>query len=163
MADNILLQKDVKRLFLYQDGNLYWKVKTNPRVNIGAKAGTFNKNNQRTYIRINKITYGLHRLIFLYHYGWFPTEVDHIDTCRTNNTIENLREATRSQNQHNKRVQINNTSGVKNVSFLKNRWVVKLKVKRKQIHIGRFKDFELAELVAIMAREKYHGDFAQHG
>jgi hypothetical protein len=163
MANNILLQEDVKKLFLYKDGDLYWKVYTNPRAPIGAKAGSFNKHNQRRYIRINKIRYVAHRLIFLYHHGWLPIEVDHIDTCRTNNSIENLRAATSSQNQHNKRLQNNNTSGAKNVSYCLGRWEVKLKVNKKQIHIGRFDNFESAQLAAIMAREKYHGDFAQHG
>ena len=99
----------------------------------------------------------------MYHHGWLPIEVDHIDTCRTNNSIENLRAATSSQNQHNKRLQSNNTSGAKNVSYCLGKWEVKLKVNKKQINIGRFDNFELAQLAAIMAREKYHGDFAQHG
>jgi hypothetical protein len=31
------------------------------------------------------------------------------------------------------------------------------------MYLGQFQDLELAELVAIMAREKYHGAFANHG
>jgi hypothetical protein len=63
---------------------------------------------------------------------------------RCNNSIENLRAATSSQNQHNKRLQNNNTSGAKNVSYCLGRWEVKLKVNKKQIHIGRFDNFESA-------------------
>ena len=150
-------------LFEYRDGALYWKIFTNPRAPIGAKAGNFNKHNQRWYVRVNKIRYLEHRLIFLYHHGFLPSEIDHIDTDRLNNRIENLRPATKSENQQNKPLQINNTSGVKNVRYKDGKWRVDIKVNRKQIYIGRFDDLELASLVATMAREKYHGVYANHG
>ena len=155
-------QELVKKLFDYKNGALYWKVFTNPRAPIGSKAGSFNKHNQRWYVRVNKIAYLEHRLIFLWHFGWLPKEVDHKDTCRTNNTIENLRPATSNQNQQNKPLQCNNTSGVKNVRYKAGKWQVELKINRKPIYIGRFEDFELAELVAIEARNKYHKEFANH-
>ena len=150
-------------LFEYRDGSLYWKVFTNPRAPIGAKAGSFNKHNQRWYVRVNKIRYLEHRLIFLWHNGWLPKEVDHIDANRLNNKIENLRMATKSQNQQNKPIQINNTSGAKNVRYKDGKWQVDIKVNRKPIYIGRFADLELAKIVATMAREKYHGAYANHG
>ena len=34
--------------------------------------------------------------------------------------------------------------------------------KKKRQNIGYFEDFELAELVALEAREKYHGLYANH-
>jgi hypothetical protein len=159
----MITQEMVKALFDYCDGELYWKVFTNPRAPIGAKAGSFNEYNQRRYIRINKIRYLAHRLIFLWHYGWLPKEVDHKDTNRLNSRIENLRAATPNQNQRNKSLQCNNTSGFKNVRYHKGKWVVDLKLNQKSIYIGRFEDLELADLVATMAREKYHGAFANHG
>jgi hypothetical protein len=111
----MITQEMVKALFNYCDGELYWKVLTNSRAPIGAKAGSFNEYNKRRYIRINKISYLAHRLIFLWHYGWLPKEVDHKDTNRLNSRIENLRAATPNQNQRNKSLQCNNTSGFKNV------------------------------------------------
>lgn len=44
-------------------------------------------------------------------------ELDHIDRNRLNNSVENLRWVTRSENQLNKKVYANNTSGVKGVSL----------------------------------------------
>jgi hypothetical protein len=155
-------QNLVKELFEYRDGALYWKVCLNSRSPVGAKAGSFNHDNQRRYVRVNKVRYLEHRLIFLWHFGWLPKEIDHRDACRTNNRIENLRPATTSQNQQNKPLQCNNTSGVKNVRRKAGRWQVELKVNRKPIYIGRFEDFELAELVATEARNKYHKRFANH-
>jgi len=63
----------------------------------------------------------LHRLIYQFNN---PTEdiilfdIDHIDNNRTNNKIENLRKATRSENCYNKKAYINNKStGYKNISM----------------------------------------------
>ena len=158
-----MTQNEALALFEYKDGALYWRVSINNRAPIGAKAGSFNAYNQRWYIRVNKIRYLEHRLIFLYHNGYIPFEVDHIDTDRLNNRIENLRASTKAENQRNKPRQQNNTSGAKNVRFTQGKWVVELKVNRKPIYIGRFDDFEFADLVAIEARNKYHGEFACHG
>jgi lysozyme family protein len=155
-------QNLVKTLFDYKDGALYWKIFTNSRAPVGSKAGTFNKHNQRWYIRVNKIRYLEHRLIFLLHYGWLPKEIDHKDNNRLNNRIENLRAATSSQNQQNKPLQCNNTSRAKNVRYKAKKWQVELKIKGKPIYIGRFDNFELADLVAIEARNKYHKEFANH-
>jgi hypothetical protein len=54
--------------------------------------------------------------------------------------------------------------GVKGVNWNKSnkQWRVRVQVNKKRIHIGDFKDLELAELVAIEARNKYHGNFAKH-
>jgi hypothetical protein len=90
--------------------------------------------------------------------------VDHIDGNPSNNRIENLRGATNAQNLQNAKIHQNNTSGIKNVHFdkQKNRWNVQLRIDKKIKHFGLYKDLELAELVATEARNKYHGDFARH-
>jgi hypothetical protein len=61
--------------------------------------------------------YLLHRLIFLYHYGYIPDVLDHKDRDRSNNKIENLRAATNSINASNTKVYKSSTTGVKGVTF----------------------------------------------
>jgi hypothetical protein len=96
------------------------------------------------------------------HHGWFPDEVDHVDGVRDNDRVENLRAATASENQCNKRRLRNNTSGFKNIRFKAKKWNVELKLNNKNYYFGRYDDLELAELVAMEARNKYHGAFANH-
>jgi hypothetical protein len=153
---------EAHRLFEYRDGALYWKVTSNSRALAGAKAGTFNSHLGRFYVRANKKSYLRSRLIFLMHHGEIPDEIDHVDGVRDNDRIENLRAATAGENQRNKRRPLNNTSGFKNIRFRAKKWTVELKINNKNHYFGRYDDLELAELVAVEARNKYHGAFANH-
>jgi HNH endonuclease/AP2 domain len=161
----MITQEIAHQLFEYRDGELYWKVKPCRRDPIGTKAGHFDSARGYTSINYKKKRYYLHRIIFLMQHGFLPAEVDHIDGNKANNKIENLRVCSHSENGFNKAAQSNSKSGVKNVSWSKvrNKWIVFIKSNNKQKNIGGFDDLELAELVAVMAREKYHGAYANHG
>ena len=106
----------------------------------------------------------MHRLIFLFHYGYLPKIIDHIDGNPLNNDIKNLRESTHIENCQNAKKRTTNTSGCKNVSWHKpaNKWAVRLSINQKKVFFGLFEDIELADLVAHEARDLYHGKFARH-
>lgn len=87
-----LTQECVRSLFDYRDGELYWKVSRGNGMKIGDLAGTVRTDGYRS-IQINGKLYLAHRLIFLYHYGYIPKEIDHIDSNPSNNNISNLRES----------------------------------------------------------------------
>ena len=76
--------------------------------------------------------------------------VDHIDNNRTNNNAYNLRWCTSNENQQNKCVSCNNTTGHKGVTFRNNRWVARIDHNGKRINLGSFKTVE----EAIYARKK---------
>ena len=162
-SDFSLSQDLLHQLFEYRDGALYWKV-TRPHVYIGKEAGCVG---DRGYSRIviNNKMYRTHRIIFLMHHGYLPTEIDHIDGDKLNNKIENLRAANRSQNLLNKKISNKNTSGVKGVSWCKerNKWEVQMYVNGTKKFVGRFDDLDVAKAMAISFREKNHGEFANHG
>ena len=149
-------QQELLEAFEYRDGYLY-------RRTTGKRVGT---RHHTGYLQISfkKKLYNAHRMIFLMHHGWLSKVIDHIDADRSNDRIENLRPATWVQNLQNMRMRSSNTSGVKNVCWckIKKKWTVQLNVNKRYKFIGRFDDLELAELVAIEAREKYHGTFARH-
>lgn len=89
--------------------------------------------------------------------------VDHIDGNRLNNTRSNLRLASNAQNQCNVGLQINNTSGFKGVSWAanKNKWVARISVAGRRIHLGHFSCKVEAARAFNSAAEKYHGEFAR--
>ena len=150
-------------LFEYKDGKLYWKVNKTTRNLIGKEVGSGTGNGYLS-VMVDGRNYRIHRLIYMMHYGYMPEVVDHIDGNKTNNKIENLREATPSENNCNTKIRIDNSSGYKNVSWSKdrNKWVVRIQINKK-LRQWYVEDLELAALVAEEARDKYHKQFANHG
>lgn len=105
----------------------------------------------------NKENILLHRLVTDFKYE----TVDHINRKKLDNRLENLREVTVSQNQINKSMQKNNTSGVVGVSWDKDRgmWHVMITVNKKHINLGRYTDLEVAKSVRLEAEKKYHKEY----
>ena len=153
---------NAKDLFEYRDGGLYWKVQRG-RVQAGTKAGTLRLDGYNQIRYAGK--YWLeHRLVYLWHKGDFTGYIDHINGVKTDNRIENLRLATHGENQHNQKRNCKNTSGAKGVSRASrnDKWQVRVKVAGRTKYFGCYADLELAELVAVEAREKLHGQYARH-
>lgn len=114
-------------------------------------------------IDINKKRYLAHRLAWLYMTGKWPRKtVDHKDRNPSNNKWENLREATQSQQEGNKReLQRNNKSGYRGVSkhSTANLWRATITVESKQRHLGYFKTREEASKAYKEAAKKHFGEF----
>jgi hypothetical protein len=89
-------------------------------------------------------------------------EIDHCDGDGLNCRDENLRIATPKQNQGNKRLQINNTSGYKGVHWFPQtqKWVVRIKREGKCIHLGYFFDKKDAARAYDRAAIEQFGEFA---
>lgn len=94
--------------------------------------------------------------------GYWPNCIDHIDHDGLNNKWYNLRNTTRAENQKNRRLQANNTSGITGVYRYGNKWVARIKVNRIQINIGTYADFSDA-VYARKSAEKEHGFHENHG
>lgn len=159
-----ILKKRVEQCFEYRDGYLIWKVSPNNRNKVGSVAGCAD-NNGYILVGLDRRLHKAHRLIFLLHHGYLPEHIDHINGNPADNRIENLRAATMTQNMRNKALQRNNTSGCKGVVFNKNnsKWMVNLRLNKLRYFLGYYEDKELADLVASSFREKYHGEFCNHG
>ena len=90
-----------------------------------------------------------------------PYHVDHIDHITLNNRKKNLRLADASQNQLNRTVQKNNTSGHKGVSWDKgqNKWAVHITVNGKSKKIGRFATMDQAITAYENSATIHYGQF----
>jgi hypothetical protein len=158
----MITQEKLKELFTYQNGKLVRKISTARLAKIGDIAGNYDKKLGYNRLSIQGKSYLLHRIIFLYHYGYMPKILDHINGIKTDNRIENLRPASQEENARNRQKNRNNASGYKNVSWHKqhNKWSVTIYIKGNKKHFGYFEDIDLADLVAKEARSKFHGQFA---
>lgn len=92
------------------------------------------------------------------------SEIDHINRnpldCRKNN----LRFCSRTQNNQNQNVRKDNSSGVKGVSFLKdkNKWHSRITVNHKTILLGNYDRYEDAVTARMKAEKKYCGEFSYY-
>jgi hypothetical protein len=109
-------------------------------------------------------SFNIHRLLAQYFVAnpEMKTHVDHIDGNKENNSLENLRWATRAENNRNARKGKNNTSGEKNVTWFKrdSKWRVQFNIGGKNRHFGYFSNYDDAIKFARQKRREFHGDFA---
>lgn len=93
------------------------------------------------------------------------TIVDHKDGNTLNNCRNNIRICSKSQNNMNKKLSTNNSSGFKGVCWFKprKRWAANISINKKHICIGYFKSKEEAAQAYAEAAKKYHGEFANLG
>jgi hypothetical protein len=147
-------------MFTYDSGNLYWKI-SRPRTAIGKNASRVN-NNGYLQTCINGKRYSTHRIIFLMHNNYLPDIIDHIDGNPKNNNIENLRQATRSENQYNRKPQ-KCSSGVKGVTFHKDtgKWMAQISTNGKNKYLGLFNNIYSAKEIVDTARKENHKEFAR--
>lgn len=154
-------KKAFTELFYYKDGILYNK-KARGKVLKDSPAGTLNS---KGYLqtRINNKMYLNHRIIWILHNYDINSDIliDHKDVNKINNFIDNLRIATYSENNVNKKICTRNKSGVKGVYFdvTLNKWCAQISFngkRRKSTHTT----FEEACNVITVLREKLHGEFS---
>jgi hypothetical protein len=122
---------------------------------------------QRRYpeIGVRKGIYKAHRLAWLYVYGRWPDgEIDHINGDGCDNRIANLREATPAENNYNRVRRIDNTSGIKGVSWNKRsgQWLVHVGFGGRIVHGGLFDTIEEAKAAREALANKLHGEFVRH-
>jgi len=149
----MLTQEEAKSIFEYRDGVLYWK-KT------GQKAGV--NSCGYTVIRHKSIKYYAHQIVYLIFNGYIPKLIDHIDRNKQNNSIDNLREATKKTNSQNSKIRVDNTSGMKGVAWHKKakKWMVYVTIDSKNCYLGLYENLDLAKELSIFIRQIVHGKFA---
>ena len=171
----IEMQKNVKAIVRIHENNLIklnvevWRsienydnyaVSTFGRVK-NVKTGKILKarNDKYGYLRVNLYEYRVmktHRIHKLVANAFIdnPNDkecVDHIDNNRTNNHISNLRFATANENQHNRKLNSNNTSGIKGINWHKanKKWRAQIRIDGIKIHIGLFDNLEDAKTARV--------------
>lgn len=160
-----LTQDQIKSIMNYDPntGLLTW-ISTPRRDLIGKTVGA-KMGDGYLSTRVRGKSYLLHRLIWLYTYGYFPKSIDHKNGIKTDNRIDNLRLADNDENVMNQPLKSNNTSGFKGVSWHKimGKWLAYITHKGIRIRLGYFSDINQAAKTVAEARDRLHGEFANHG
>jgi hypothetical protein len=97
--------------------------------------------------------------------GLNPTTADHVNRDRSDNRRENLRTASRSEQNANRKGKRDSTSGLKGVSLDRTRglWKASIQVNGKYIWLGRYPAAEEAHAAYCEAAIKHFGEFACAG
>ena len=148
-------QEYLKERFTYDEeaGVLIWRTHLRTARYVGTVAGTIGNRGYRQ-ITLNKKRHQAHRLIWVYLNGNIPEglEIDHIDGDKTNNRIDNLRLATRTQNRWNRKE--------KGYRFKDNHWEVSVGHLGEYIYVGFFKAEAEAEQAYKEKCIELRGEFA---
>lgn len=143
-------------------GIFRWKKSRGGKARADSIAGTAHERGY-TSITIDCKPYLAHRLAWLYVHGHLPKEVDHKNRDRSDNRIENLREATRSQNNANARASTRSATKLRGVHFHSGagRYRAQVTKNRKTKSLGYFDTPEEAHAAYIAAAKVVHGEFAR--
>ena len=154
----VLSQAELQDIFAYDPltGKFTRKKKLARRHIIGEEVGVATVNGYLK-CRIGVKEYLLHRLVWLYVYGVWPKQIDHIDGNPKNNRLNNLRNVTNEENAKNLKVSKKNSSGIIGVSYIKCLWVAQICVNGK-----RYRKSFKTKFGAIRQRLKWNKEFNFH-
>jgi HNH endonuclease/AP2 domain len=127
----------------------------------GKEAGGLDAKGYRVLTLYGK-KYKVHRIVFAMSKGVWPVHgLDHINGIKNDNRIENLREATVTQNQYNVGTSKANTTGIKGVTFYKRtgKWRASIRAFNKLLHLGYFNSAQEAALKRAAAEKSLFKDF----
>jgi hypothetical protein len=128
------------------------------------KAAGYSKEGRVPTVCVDRKTHRVHRIIWEMHNGPVPggLEIDHRNGIRHDNRLENLRLATRSQNQMNRGCERGTKLGIKGVAYHKNidRYTVQVSKNKTVLYRGCFRTKGEAAVAYAKASLRYHGAFS---
>jgi len=147
-------QEELKRRFFYEDGQLYYRIRVSQRCKPGDLVGSVNNCKRGGYRQtiVDGVPCKVHRLIWKWHHGTEPTIIDHINGNRSDNRIENLREATNRENCWNRRHKRDLPAGI---YHHQGRYRVRLYLGKPNVSVGMFTTLEEAIAARDEALEQY--------
>jgi len=137
-------------------GVFIWKHRERHKNTIGQVA---TKSHMYEYlgICIDGVRYPAHRLAWLYVHGEWPKMIDHVNGCKTDNKIENLRSVSAKTNTQNiRKATKRNLTGLLGVYLFNGKYKSCIRVNKKTVHLGTFDSKESAHEAYLIAKRTHH-------
>lgn len=138
-------------------GIVRWK-SSHGRQSCGSVAG--NQKRAGHYIGFKGKRYKTARIIIKMVYNQEPPEVDHVDLDNSNNALDNLRPANRSQNSQNQSVRSHNKLGVKGVYLRNGKYVMQI-IANKKRKVMIFDTLDEARNAYNKESKRMHGTYGR--
>lgn len=143
----------VNELLAYDEesGHLTWKIKPSKKVHKGKRAGFLKKNGYRG-ITIEGKSYLEHHVVWFIKTGYWTKEIDHINHHKDDNSWDNIREVTHSENSRNMK-RVENNTGIQGIYYDRNtdKYVSHIRLDGKKVFQKTYDESQLEE--AIKERE----------
>ena len=150
-------------IFEYRNEKLYWKITPGQRARAGSEVEC-SPSHEYMQVQYKGKRQGIHRIVWEMACGPIPDGyyVDHVNGDRSDNRVDNLRLATKAENNWNASKRKDNTSGLKGVYWKRQiqKWGACICVFGKQKHLGFFLTAEDAYQTRVEAERFYFGEFA---
>jgi hypothetical protein len=140
---------DLDKIFFYDsEGDLFHR-----------SSGKLATHNHGRYLRVawNGTKYYAHHIIWYVTYGYWPHFVDHKNGNHKDNRLENLRDATMSQNIANA-----DFGEMRGIELHGAKFRARVWVEGKRTELGSYSTLEEAKEAYRKGAEKYFGEFAYH-
>jgi len=145
-------QEELHELFYYRDGKLFNNRYRSSCSKKDEEAGKNGYKDEYKKIGIRGHYYKTHRLVWIFHYGDIPAElqVDHINGNKFDNRIENLRVVTSQENNFNSRA--------KGYYFeaSRSKWAARIGINGEKKWLGRFNTETEARTAYLKAKAELH-------
>jgi hypothetical protein len=156
-----LIELSQGRIAIVDDEDFEWLSKWKWHFHCGRYAKTgYARRTSRAYNQQQTIL--MHNEIYKHHHHQKPPrELDHINTCGSDNRKQNLRLATRARQKANQRLRLDNASGVTGVYWNKRsgKWQSQIRINRKLQHLGYFINKKDAIAARRQAEIQYFGEY----
>lgn len=168
MTPNDHISVDELRQWVRYDpetGFLWWVKKPSSKAKMASPAGSLRRDG-RINFRLKNKNYKAHRVCWALHYGsWPDKDIDHVNCNPSDNRIQNLRLATKAENNSNMRKKAGCSSRFKGVTWDKGWrcWRAYIRKNGTLHRLGNFSNEEDAHAAYCKAAAEMKGEFARFG